>query len=70
MTPFNSNLPCPPVDPQTAQPPLTEALPPDQTDGPHPPRERTVDIFVVFKLRKITAEFPTVSGGILIFFGA
>lgn len=62
MTPFTS-LRSPPVQVQPPQqtPPLKEAPPPQQLDGPHIPKERTIDIFVSFKLRSITAEFPTVS---------
>ena len=40
---------------------LTETPPPQPYEGSHVPEERTIDIFVNFKLRKITAEFPTVS---------
>ena len=59
MTPFTTS---PLVDPPPP-PPLQHAPPPPDYDGPHAPLERTSDIFVSFKLRNITAEFPTVSHG-------
>lgn len=63
MTTFNSSPLSPPVKVPAPEPlpPLTEAPPSQQPDEPHPPQERTIDIFVSFKLRGITAEFPTVS---------
>ena len=63
MTPFTSGLLSPPIEVQPPQQgvPLKEAPPSQHLDGPHPPKERTIDIFVSFKLRGITAEFPAVS---------
>lgn len=59
MTPFTSS---PLVDPPPPAP-LQQAPLPADLDGSHSPQERTSDIFVSFKLRNITAEFPTVSHG-------
>lgn len=63
MTPFTSDLPSPPFEVQFPQQrvPLKNATPSQHLDQPHPPKERTIDIFVSFKLRHITAEFPAVS---------
>ena len=64
MTPFKSGFPCPPSDTEPTPPPLSKApVPPSlqQWQGPHTPQERTINIFVSFKLRTICAEFPTVS---------
>lgn len=59
---FNSNIPTPQTVSETPDPPHLGSAPlPDPPEGPHEPQERTVCVYVDFKLRKITAEFPTVS---------
>ena len=60
MTPFNSNVPSAPFPEGPPPTTLKEASPPPLCDGPHHPKERTIDILVNFKLQNITAEFPAV----------
>ena len=59
---FNSNIPTPQSVPEKSPlPHLSSAPPPDPPTGPHEPGERTLWMYVDFKLRNVTAEFPTVS---------
>ena len=59
---FNSNIPTPQTVPERPHPPhLGEAPPPDPPAGSHEPAERTISVYVDFRLKNITAEFPTVS---------
>lgn len=60
MTTFHSNMPAAPPTSQPCPPHLKEATPPEPYSGQDEPAERTMDIFVSFKLQHITAEFPTV----------
>ena len=61
---FNSNIPTPQTVPERPDPPHLGSAPlADPPEGPHEPQERTVCVYVDFKLRNVTAEFPTVSKG-------
>ena len=62
MSAFNSNIPSE-MDTSPAHPskvPLKDVASPEPYQEPDQPPQRTIDIFVSFKLRKITAEFPVV----------
>ncbi len=61
---FNSNIPTPQSVPERPPPPhLNSAPPPDPPTGSHEPGERTLWMYVDFRLKNITAEFPTVGKG-------
>lgn len=57
---FNSNIPTLQTMSERAVPPHLVSAPPPP-DGSREPDERTLCLFIDFKLRNITAEFPTVS---------
>ena len=62
FTTFNSNVPfhSPPPE-KDPNPPLVDMPPSFPPDLPDEPKARFVDVFVDFKLRNVTAEFPNVS---------
>ena len=59
MTPFDSSDPSsPPTADEVVNTPLSKAPNSAPYSRPHEPAERTIDIFICFKLRNVTAEFP------------
>ena len=58
---FNSNIPSEPLPQRLPPPHLIDAPPPSSLEGSSELKERALNVYVEFKLRNITAEFPTVS---------